>query len=79
MRATAATSARWTARGRMIKRGAGTLTLGGMSALGWSIEAGGLVTSAERLAGDAAIASGASLTLDQAGDAANASRRARAR
>ena len=32
------------------------------------------VTSAERLAGDAAIASGASLTLDQAGDAANASR-----
>ena len=44
---------------RMIKRGAGTLTLGGMSALGWSIEAGGLVTSAERLAGDAAIASGA--------------------
>ena len=62
------------ARGRMIKRGAGTLTLGGMSALGWSIEAGGLVTSAERLAGDAAIASGASLTLDQAGDAANASR-----
>ena len=62
------------ARGLMVKRGAGTLTLGGMSALDWSVEAGGLVTSAERLAGDAAIASGASLTLDQAGDAANASR-----
>ena len=58
----------------MVKRGAGTLTLGGMSALDWSVEAGGLVTSAERMAGNAAIASGASLTLDQAGDAANASR-----
>ena len=62
------------ARGLMVKRGAGTLTLGGMSALDWSVEAGGLVTSAERMAGNAAIASGASLTLDQAGDAANASR-----
>ncbi|WP_249205131.1 autotransporter domain-containing protein [Achromobacter sp. Marseille-Q0513] len=62
------------ARGLMVKRGAGTLTLGGMSALDWSIEAGGLVTSTERMAGNAAIASGASLTLDQAGDAANASR-----
>ena len=62
------------ARGLMVKRGAGALTLGGMSALDWSVEAGGLVTSAERMAGNAAIASGASLTLDQAGDAANASR-----
>ena len=68
------------ARGLMVKRGAGTLTLGGMSALDWSVEAGGLVTSAERMAGNAAIASGASLTWTRpATPPAPAAIRARAR
>ncbi|MGO4625028.1 autotransporter-associated beta strand repeat-containing protein [Ensifer sp. 2TAB8] len=52
--------------GRMIKRGAGALSLTGMSSLDWTVQAGRLVTSAERFGGDAALASGASLTFDQA-------------
>ncbi|CAN7484158.1 autotransporter domain-containing protein [Bosea sp. LjRoot237] len=52
--------------GAMIKRGAGVLTLTGLSSLDWTIEAGGLVSSAERFGGNVAIASGASLRFDQA-------------
>ncbi|QEL26192.1 autotransporter outer membrane beta-barrel domain-containing protein [Bosea sp. F3-2] len=53
-------------RGAMIKRGAGVLSLTGMSSLDWKIEAGGLATSAERFGGNAALGSGASLRFDQA-------------
>lgn len=56
--------------GLMIKQGAGTLTLTGNSGLDWSIQAGGLSAAAERFAGNAAIGAGASLTFDQAADAA---------
>ncbi|MCX5515364.1 hypothetical protein [Kaistia algarum] len=52
----------------MVKCGTDDLTLGGTSALGWTIAAGGLMTAAERFAGDAAILSGAILTFDQAAD-----------
>ncbi|MBZ7926575.1 autotransporter-associated beta strand repeat-containing protein [Ensifer adhaerens] len=52
--------------GRMIKRGAGALSLTGMSSLDWTVQAGRLVTSAERFSGNAALASGASLKFDQA-------------
>ncbi|MDA5194319.1 autotransporter domain-containing protein [Govanella unica] len=55
--------------GVMIKRGAGNLTLGGNSALNWTIESGGLKTAAERFVGNAAIASGASFTFDQSANA----------
>ena len=58
--------------GTMVKRGAGTLTLTGASALDWAIAAGGLTTAAERFAGHAAIATGATLTFDQAENAAYA-------
>ncbi len=54
------------AGGRMIKRGAGALSLTGMSSLDWTVEAGRLATSAERFGGNAALASGATLTFDQA-------------
>ncbi|MGO8654171.1 hypothetical protein ACC839_39000, partial [Rhizobium ruizarguesonis] len=49
-----------------IKRGAGVLTLNGRSSLDWTVEAGGLVSSAEHFGGNAAIAAGASFTFDQA-------------
>lgn len=57
-------------RGLMIKRGTGTLTLSATSALDWSLEAGSLTTAAERFAGNAAIATGASITFDQVSNAA---------
>lgn len=60
------------ARGTMVKRGGGELTLNGRSALDWTIEAGGLATAAERFEGNAAIAAKASLTFNQAADAAYA-------
>ena len=56
-------------RGAMTKRGAGALTLTGMSSLDWTIETGGLVASAERFGGNAAIALGASFTFDQSANA----------
>jgi outer membrane autotransporter protein len=55
--------------GAMIKRGAGVLTLTGLSSLDWAVETGELVSSAERFGGDAAIASGASFTFDQSANA----------
>ncbi|WP_307756443.1 autotransporter domain-containing protein, partial [uncultured Bradyrhizobium sp.] len=59
-------------RGTMVKRGAGTLTLTGMSSLDWTISAGSLVSSAGRFGGNAAIASGASFTFNQTANAAYA-------
>ena len=55
--------------GSMIKQGAGKLVLAGASSLDWSIDAGGLVTAGERFTGNAAIATGASLTFEQAANA----------
>ncbi|CAI1941800.1 Extracellular serine protease precursor [Serratia entomophila] len=54
-------------KGKMVKQGAGSLNLGGISAIDWSIHAGDLTTAAERFRGNANIASGASLTFDQSG------------
>ncbi len=54
--------------GTMTKRGAGVLTLTGMSSLDWSIEAGGLVSASDRFGGNAVIDGGASFTIDQATD-----------
>ncbi|MGG4606476.1 autotransporter-associated beta strand repeat-containing protein [Paenalcaligenes sp. Me131] len=59
-------------KGTMVKKGQGTLTLAGQSALDWNVEAGQLATAAERFAGNANIASGATLALNQAADAAYA-------
>lgn len=58
-----------TGSGAMVKNGGGVLTLTGTSSLDWSVDAGGLVSAAERFSGDAAIAAGASLTFDQAANA----------
>ncbi len=55
--------------GAMVKRGSGTLTLGGLSALDWTIEAGNLVAAAERFGGNATIGAGGSLTFDQSANA----------
>lgn len=51
--------------GDMVKRGAGALTLGGGSALDWSIDAGELVARAAQFSGDAAIADGATLRFSE--------------
>ncbi|HEV7322669.1 MAG TPA: autotransporter-associated beta strand repeat-containing protein [Ensifer sp.] len=59
-------------RGTMTKRGAGALTLTGTSSLDWTIDAGALVSSAERFTGNAAIASGTSLMFEQNANAAYA-------
>jgi outer membrane autotransporter protein len=53
-------------RGAMIKRGAGVLSLTGLSSLDWTVDSGGLATAAERFGGNVALGSGASLTFDQA-------------
>lgn len=58
--------------GAMAKQGPGRLTLTGMSSLDWTVEAGALVSSAERFGGNAAIASGASLTFEQSANASYA-------
>ncbi|MBY4897236.1 autotransporter domain-containing protein [Cupriavidus sp. AU9028] len=54
--------------GSMVKRGRGTLTLAGASALDWSIEAGQLVASAQRYRGNAAVGAAGTLVLDDAAD-----------
>ncbi|NKC04849.1 hypothetical protein HED55_21660 [Ochrobactrum haematophilum] len=58
--------------GTMVKQGSGNLSLGGTSSLNWSIDAGGLVTAAERFGGNAQIGALASFTFDQVGDASYA-------
>ncbi|WP_179119682.1 autotransporter-associated beta strand repeat-containing protein [Ensifer adhaerens] len=52
--------------GRMNKRGAGILSLTGLSSLDWTVEAGRLVGAAERFGGNTHLSSGGSLTFDQA-------------
>ncbi|MDZ5699001.1 autotransporter domain-containing protein [Chelativorans sp. M5D2P16] len=58
--------------GSMIKRGAGTLALAGTSTLDWTVEAGGLSSSAEGFTGDVDIDTGAAFIFDQATAAAYA-------
>lgn len=55
--------------GAMVKEGAGTLTLAGQSTLDWSVDAGSLVSAAERFGGDVAIGPAASFTFNQFADA----------
>jgi outer membrane autotransporter protein len=52
-------------RGEMIKRGAGTLTLGGVSTLAWNVEEGGLVSATDRFGGDLELASASRFTFSQ--------------
>ncbi|MCC2610996.1 autotransporter domain-containing protein [Neorhizobium petrolearium] len=52
-------------RGEMIKRGAGTLILTGVSLLDWDIEEGGMVSTTDRFAGDLDLAQGTGFTFDQ--------------
>ncbi len=56
--------------GGMIKRGAATLTLDGVSTLDWSVEEGGLVSASNRFGGDLDLAAGALFTFDQSYDGA---------
>ncbi|MGE0008824.1 MAG: autotransporter domain-containing protein [Parvibaculaceae bacterium] len=58
--------------GAMIKRGAGDLVLTGTSTLDWTIDAGGLITAADRFGGGGAIGSAGRLAFDQGEDAAYA-------
>lgn len=51
--------------GEMVKRGAGTLTLTGLSALDWSVEAGVLVSQSTLFSGDLSISAGAGFVFDQ--------------
>lgn len=55
--------------GRMIKEGAGVLSLSGASLLDWTINAGGLVAAAESFAGNVTIRPGANFAFDQGEDA----------
>ncbi len=52
-------------RGEMIKRGAGTLTLRGVSTLAWNVEEGGLVSATDRFGGDLELASATRVTFSQ--------------
>lgn len=52
-------------RGEMMKRGAGTLALGGVSTLDWTVTEGGIVSTTDRFAGDLNLASAARFTFSQ--------------
>ncbi|MET3648988.1 autotransporter domain-containing protein [Phyllobacterium ifriqiyense] len=56
--------------GQMIKRGAGTLALAGVSTLDWSIERGGLVSATDRFGGDLDLAVASRFTFSQDYDGA---------
>lgn len=58
--------------GAMIKRGIGALALTGTSSLDWSVEAGRLVSAAERFSGNVAIDAGASFAFNQTANASYA-------
>lgn len=49
--------------GQMVKRGAGTLTLGGSNQLDWRVEQGGLIANGGGFGGNIDVAGGARLTL----------------
>ncbi|MFK4823049.1 autotransporter domain-containing protein, partial [Ochrobactrum quorumnocens] len=51
--------------GKMIKRGTGTLTLTGSSHLGWTVDAGELVSATNRFTSDLVIGADGSFTFDQ--------------
>jgi outer membrane autotransporter protein len=51
--------------GAMVKRGIGTLTLGGHSTLDWTVESGRLVSATDRFSGDLMIGAGGVFTFDQ--------------
>lgn len=53
------------ARGEMIKRGAGTLTLGGVSTLDWTVTEGGIVSATDRFAGNLNLAHATRFTFSQ--------------
>lgn len=55
--------------GQMIKRGGGALTLAGFSGLDWTVEAGGLVSAADRFVGNVAIGASGAFAFDQVSDA----------
>lgn len=55
--------------GAMVKRGAGSLTLTGTSSLDWAVEAGALISSAERFSGNLAINPDGAFGFDQASNA----------
>lgn len=59
-------------KGTMVKEGTGQLALSGISTLDWSINSGGLTSSASRFGGNASVGAGASLTLDDAATASYA-------
>lgn len=55
--------------GAVVKQGAGTLSLQGISTQDWTIAAGGVTTASERFGGNASISAGASLTFEQISNA----------
>ncbi|PWJ82318.1 outer membrane autotransporter protein [Pseudaminobacter salicylatoxidans] len=57
------------ANGRMVKRGGGELTLDGNSTLDWTIEAGGLISAADRFGGNVEIGTKGAFTFDQKNNA----------
>ncbi|QDY71398.1 autotransporter domain-containing protein [Qingshengfaniella alkalisoli] len=59
--------------GKMIKSGGGELTLAGTSTLDWTIADGGLVSAADRFAGNVEIGGDGAFTFDQENDAGYAS------
>jgi outer membrane autotransporter protein len=52
-------------QGQMVKRGAGMLTLTGLSDLDWTVEAGWLVSQTGLFQGDVAVDAGATFAFDQ--------------
>lgn len=52
-------------QGQMVKRGAGALTLAGLSDLDWTVEAGWLVSQTGLFQGDVSVDAGATFAFDQ--------------
>lgn len=54
-----------TTKGQVVKRGNGELALGGVSGLNWTVEAGRLVSTSDRFAGNADIVGSGLFVFDQ--------------
>lgn len=54
-----------TVNGKMVKQGAGQLTLAGSNNLDWSLQAGGVTTASDRFSGNLNLAAGTNFTFDQ--------------